>query len=100
MHRNEEGRKETVYPMLYAWRNRRDIDGCRRLAAGMRSAAEDGHRNVQQSLLSVRCLRLVKACIGLPVPVALILIADRKAQTKAESRNYDAHRAAYDGVQE
>ena len=32
MHRNEEdeeGRKETVYPMLYSWRNRRDIDGCR-----------------------------------------------------------------------
>ena len=32
MHRNEEdeeGRKETVYPMLYFWRNRRDIDGCR-----------------------------------------------------------------------
>ena len=32
MHRNEEdeedeeGRKETVYPMLYSWRNRRDID--------------------------------------------------------------------------
>ena len=40
-------------------------------------------------------------CIVLPVPVAaLILIAARKAQTKAESRNYDAHRAAYDGVQE
>lgn len=41
MHRNEEdeeGRKETVYPMLYSWRNRRDIDGCRRLAAEMRSA--------------------------------------------------------------
>ena len=28
------------------------------------------------------------------------MIAARKAQTKAESRNYDAHRAAYDGVQE
>ena len=29
MHRNEEdeeGRKEIVYPMLYSWRNRRDID--------------------------------------------------------------------------
>ena len=40
-------------------------------------------------------------CIVLPVPVAaLILIVARKAQTKAESRNYDAHRAAYDGVQE
>ena len=67
MHRNEEdeeGRKETVYPMLYSWRNRWDIDGCRRLAAGMRSAAEDGHRNVQQSLLSVRRLRLVESCIG------------------------------------
>ena len=65
MHRNEEdeeGRKETVYPMLYSWRNRRDIDGCRRLAAGMRSAAEDGHRLFQQSLLSVRRLRLVEAC--------------------------------------
>ena len=64
MHRNEEdeeGRKETVYPMLYSWRNRRDIDGCRRLAAGMCSAAEDGHRNAQQSLLSVRRLRLVVA---------------------------------------
>ena len=45
-------------------RGRRDIDGCRRLAAGMCSAAEDGHRNVQQSLLSVRRLRLVEACIG------------------------------------
>lgn len=66
MYRNEEdeeGRKETVYPMLYSWRNRRDIDGCRRLAAGMRSAAEDGHRNVQQSLLSVRRLRLVEASL-------------------------------------
>lgn len=40
-------------------------------------------------------------CIVLPVPVAaLILVAARKAQTKAESSNYDAHRAAYDGVQE
>lgn len=40
-------------------------------------------------------------CIVLPVPVAaLMLMAARKAQTKAESRNYDAHRAAYDGVQE
>ena len=38
--------------------------GARRLAVGMRSAAEDGHRNVQQSLLSVRRLRLVEACIG------------------------------------
>ena len=63
MHRNEEdeeGRKETVYPMLYSWRNRRDIDGCRRLAAGMCSAAEDGHRNVQQSLLSVWLLWAVE----------------------------------------
>lgn len=34
------------------------------MAAGMRSVAEDGHRNVQQSLLSVRHLRLVEACIG------------------------------------
>ena len=64
MHRNEEGRKETVYPMQHSWRNRWDIDGCRRLAAGMRSTAEDGHRNVQQSLLSVRRLRLVESCIG------------------------------------
>ena len=35
--------------MLYSWRNRRDIDGCRRLAAGMRSAAEDGHGNVDRA---------------------------------------------------
>ena len=40
-------------------------------------------------------------CIVLPVPVAaLILLAARKAQVRAESRNYDAHRAAYDGIQE
>ena len=40
-------------------------------------------------------------CIVLPVPVAaLILAAARRAQTKAESNNYDAHRAAYNGVQE
>ena len=76
MHRNEEdeeGRKEIVYPMLYSWRNRRDIDGCRRLTAGMRSAAEDGHRNVQQSLLSVRHLRLVEACIGRRNGIAWLL---------------------------
>lgn len=40
-------------------------------------------------------------CIVLPVPVAAwILLAARKAQTKAENQNYDAQRAAYDGVQE
>ncbi len=40
-------------------------------------------------------------CIVLPVPAAaMILAAARKAQVSAESRNYDAHRAAYDGVQE
>lgn len=40
-------------------------------------------------------------CIVLPVPVAaLILVAARRTQTRAENRNYDAHRAAYDGVQE
>ena len=37
------------------------------MAAGdwllMSPAAEDGHRNVQQSLLSVRRSRLVEACI-------------------------------------
>lgn len=40
-------------------------------------------------------------CIALPVPAAaLILVVARRAQVKAESRNYDVHRAAYDGVQE
>lgn len=40
-------------------------------------------------------------CIAIPVPVAaLIVIASRKAQTKAETANYEAKRAAYDGVQE
>lgn len=40
-------------------------------------------------------------CIVLPAPAAaLILLAARKAQVRAEGRNYDAHRAAYDGVQE
>ena len=40
-------------------------------------------------------------CIAIPVPVAaLVIFAARKAQTKAESANLDAKRAAYDGVQE
>jgi ATP-binding cassette subfamily B protein IrtB len=40
-------------------------------------------------------------CIAVPVPVAaLVVIAARKAQAKAESANMDAKRAAYDGVQE
>lgn len=40
-------------------------------------------------------------CIVLPVPLsALIVLAARKGQVKAEERNLDAHRAAYDGVQE
>ncbi len=40
-------------------------------------------------------------CIVLPVPVAaLILLAARKAQVRAENHNYDAQRDAYDGVQE
>lgn len=40
-------------------------------------------------------------CIVLPVPVAaLILVVARRTQTRAENRNYDTHRAAYDGVQE
>lgn len=40
-------------------------------------------------------------CIAIPVPVAaLVVIAARKAQTKAEAANMDAKRAAYDGVQE
>ena len=67
MHRNEEveeGRKETVYPMLYSWRDRRDINGCRGLAAGVHSASGDGHGNVQQSLLFIRLLRFVEARIG------------------------------------
>ena len=36
MYRSEEGRKETVYPMLYSWCNRRDIDGCWWLAKLLR----------------------------------------------------------------
>lgn len=40
-------------------------------------------------------------CIALPVPVAaLVVIAARKAQQKAERANLDAKRNAYDGVQE
>ena len=40
-------------------------------------------------------------CIAIPVPVAaLVVIAARKAQTKAESANMDAKRTVYDGVQE
>lgn len=40
-------------------------------------------------------------CIVIPVPVAaLVVFAARKAQTKAETANYEAKRAAYDGVQE
>lgn len=40
-------------------------------------------------------------CIVLPVPVAaLIVFMARNAQTKAETANFDAKRAAYDGVQE
>lgn len=40
-------------------------------------------------------------CIVVPVPVAaLVIFAARRAQAKAESRNLDAKRAAYDGVQE
>ena len=40
-------------------------------------------------------------CIVLPVPVAaLIVFTARKAQTKAETANFNAKRAAYDGVQE
>ncbi len=40
-------------------------------------------------------------CIAIPVPAAaLVVIAARKAQTKAEAANMDAKRVAYDGVQE
>lgn len=40
-------------------------------------------------------------CIVLPIPVAaLIVFMARKAQTKAETANFNAKRAAYDGVQE
>lgn len=40
-------------------------------------------------------------CIAVPVPAAaLIVLTARKAQTKAETANYEAKRAAYDGVQE
>ena len=40
-------------------------------------------------------------CIAIPVPIAaLVVFAARKSQTKAESANMDAKRAAYDGVQE
>lgn len=40
-------------------------------------------------------------CIAVPVPIAaLVIIAARKAQAKAENANLDAKRAAYDGVQE
>lgn len=40
-------------------------------------------------------------CIALPVPVAaLVVIAARQAQQKAERANLDAKRTAYDGVQE
>ena len=47
--------------MLYSWRSRRDIDGCRGLAAGVRSASENRHRSFQQSLLSVWLLWAVEA---------------------------------------
>lgn len=65
MHRNEEdeeGRKETVYPLLYSWRNRWDIYGCRGLAAGVHSTSANRHWPFQQSLLSVRLLWAVEAC--------------------------------------
>ena len=40
-------------------------------------------------------------CIVLPVPVAgVIVFAGRRMQQNAEEKNYDAYRAAYDGVQE
>lgn len=40
-------------------------------------------------------------CIILPVPIsALVVLAAQKKQIKAEERNLDAHRAAYDSVQE
>lgn len=40
-------------------------------------------------------------CIVLPIPIAaLIVFMARKAQTKAETANFNAKRAAYDGVQE
>lgn len=40
-------------------------------------------------------------CIAVPVPIAaLVILAARKAQARAESANLDAKRAAYDGVQE
>ena len=40
-------------------------------------------------------------CISLPVPVAgMIVFAGKKMQQRAEEKNYDAYRAAYDGVQE
>ena len=45
--------------MVYSWRNRRDIDGCRRLAARVYSASGDGHGHVQQSLLFIRFLWIV-----------------------------------------
>ena len=45
-----------------------DIDGCRRLAAGMCSAAEDGHRNVHRacylSSAPTPCGSLVDSSLG------------------------------------
>lgn len=40
-------------------------------------------------------------CIVVPVPLAaLIVFAAKRAQSRAEEKNMEAHRAAYDGVQE
>ncbi len=46
---------------MHSWRDRMWIDGCRGLAAGVRSASENRHRPFQQSLLSVWLLWAVEA---------------------------------------
>ena len=45
---------------MHSWRDRMWIDGCRGLAAGVRSASENRHRPFQQSLLSVWLLWAVE----------------------------------------
>ncbi len=52
---------KTVHPLVHSWRDRMWIDGCRGLAAGVRSASENRHRPFQQSLLSVWLLWAVEA---------------------------------------
>ena len=58
---NEDRSKRTVSPLVYPRRDRRDPDGSRGLAAGLHSAAGDGHRHVRPGLLPLRRLWTVAA---------------------------------------